>query len=286
MAPFLDNSKLAMHGEFRSDRGSKWAGLYASLSKPLFIVRSGHKERQGMRPNHRRKVLFVTGIAAVLLGTSSAAFACTTWVGKMTVTGNRSPFNGPSVTVQGGNVAGLMTYCAFGGEPAGKASIDHPSGSTESIKIDLAPATYCNGPVGSDPFNPLAGTGTGTSNVFPPGTYHVTYMSTGFEYTNVADNPLSRQYTRDCMKVVSNGSTVIGPNSAAKDLQVGGSTITVASNNTASQTYTSLNTAMAKNLWDEDAPFTTDESAVCVSGIQSFNGRTTQFGLQAPFFVF
>lgn len=238
-------------------------------------------------------------VTGIILTVSSAAAACTTWVGKMTVTGSMThnpttgaPIpGGPSVVVQGANAAGRMDYCVLGGEPVGKAAIPQTGGS---FTIAIAPADpECQATAGGGALHPLAGTGTGgtvlnpSDNRFPAGDYYVTYRSTGFEYTNVNDAPLSRQYITDCMKFADDTGVINRAPTNGGDLTNGDTMITVNSSGVGSETFTGLN-PMGQNLWDPSRPFTTDESAICVSNIQSklVGGGSTQFGNQAPFFSF
>ncbi|HVE47436.1 MAG TPA: hypothetical protein VNA57_11920 [Acidimicrobiales bacterium] len=247
----------------------------------------------------KKKLLCAAGIGGSVVAMSSVAFACTTYVGKMTVKGNRTQVNGPSVTVHGANIAGRMDYCNLGGEPTGKAAIDQVGGS---LTITLAPSPMCGatgGPLDPayDDFNPLAGSGTGGSNTLPAADYTVSYRSTGFEYTNVADNPLSRQYITDCMWVGAQPggddrdprAYVPNDENPVKTIRATGDyTITVNGSGNGSETFTGLNT-MGQNLWDPSSPFTTDESAICVSKVVARPAPltgSTQYGLQAPFFSF
>lgn len=106
----------------------------------------------------KRGILVTAGAMAGVLGLSSAAFACTIWSGKMTVTavstgpGNTS--NG-SVTGYGANmqwapgaepegVGSSMQYCG-GGQPAGDARVDQdPSTGLGTIDVTVASHT-CEG---------------------------------------------------------------------------------------------------------------------------------------------
>lgn len=85
-------------------------------------------------PEARRRTVVGFGVAAVAVLASSAAFACTSFVGKMTLTGGTG-----STTVVGSG--GAMQYCTPPADNAAAPAGGAHGTSGGSIKISVAPAT-------------------------------------------------------------------------------------------------------------------------------------------------
>lgn len=85
-----------------------------------------------MTRQHRRRLGVGFCVVAALLVTASAAFACTTWLGDMTVAGSVSG----SVYAEGSTSE--MLYC-WDGEPSGTATMNDNTSGT--VTVSVSPVT-------------------------------------------------------------------------------------------------------------------------------------------------
>lgn len=118
----------------------------------------------------RRALLAGLAGAAALLMVSSAAFACTVWVGTMTVQGTSSRSGVAStgtVTVHGANGtgAGGMTYCN-NALPDGEAKVAHTATGDAAITVTVAPSSCQGGDSSRGLIGPV-----GQVNYLPNGSY-------------------------------------------------------------------------------------------------------------------
>lgn len=144
-----------------------------------------------IKPRRRFLVGGFLAIAAAVVATATIAFACTTYAGKLTVTGN----NGTGTSVAQGNCDstcttgnGSMTYC---GTVTFGASSHHTSGST--VNVQMGTTDNCN-----------VRYGRGESHLTPNAVYDINYrygslMTT--TDTNITD-------PEDCMSWTLGGATV------------------------------------------------------------------------------
>lgn len=111
-----------------------------------------------MVSNARRAMVVATLVVAVMLGVSSAAWACTVWKGKFTVWGVSAGSTGTVSAV--GSETG-MTYC--NNTTTGRADVGPVGGVARQIKLSLA----------------VSPCGTKTDGKLPDGLYTVNYLADG-----------------------------------------------------------------------------------------------------------
>ena len=111
----------------------------------------------------RKQAVFIFGVVASIGLLASAAFACTTWRNKMTVTGSGS--SPGSVTAQGWDDD--MRYCSSG-QPSGTAGMDDNTNGTVTVTIEPSTGS-CESPDLPDATYDIRWT-TGTWSPSSPGT--------------------------------------------------------------------------------------------------------------------
>lgn len=132
------------------------------------------------RRRRQRRTLFGFGLTAGVLLTGSAAFACTTFLGEMLVTGSNS---GTSFAV---GSKSSMTYCDPNDVTAGATS-----DSNDSITVAVAPASECTG---------------GATNKLPNGTYDVNFINnTAYDFMFGGWN--LDQSNGNCMSLLGSSGT-------------------------------------------------------------------------------
>lgn len=231
--------------------------------------------------------LFGFCVVAGLVLAGSVAYACTTWVGQMEVTGNGS--GSGTVKTIGENRSGIMNYCPSdsstdldGGWPDGRARVARTGTRTLTIvvkenKFGTTGSKRCKGPNDTSAASYEGQNATANNkNALPAGDYWVTYKHTGFGDSVYGTNDsLTRQFKVDCMK------SAVGPASGGgKTFDTANTKLTVNASGDGNENFSATDTWTFSNISG------VDEAVVCVSGqFTSSGGVTTQWGNQAPFFV-
>lgn len=216
---------------------------------------------QHMNRRERRRIAFGAAAGAVLLSTASVAYACTIFMGQMTVTGNAKGPDGKihSVTVVG-DPNGGMTYC---GDPTGTGTLPAGTGHTyvnsvtppdSNVEVSVAPTTG------------------DCASQLPDAVYNVNFTDDPGAYTNVTDD--TRQWQVDCMYYDGQTNPII-PRGVIKSVRHLGTMTVVGGIG-----YGDYN--LGENLRANTA---VDEAALCVSNQNTrTDGRSNAglYGNQAP----
>lgn len=233
---------------------------------------------QHMNRRERRRIAYGAAAGAVLLSTASVAYACTIFMGQMTVTGNGKGPDGKksSVTVVG-NTEG-MQYCNSPSQPLSGRAVSDGTGYTyldstrpggQPALLDLSLAPYVDprdpGPY-ADPDHPDLLDIDGCTGQLPDRVYNVNFFNGAGFITTRTTAPGLRAWNRDCMYYDGQYPDTVG--NGVKHL----GTLTVA-NGVASGEF-AVPGALTANTG-------TDESALCVSDID----QEGLYGLQAPVVV-